>query len=76
MKIRDEKIRTIKINIEYHEILKLLIDKIRTDHSIEFTQFDKFNFEFIKEGYPEYSTRKIKCTAVKQINETPPNATI
>jgi hypothetical protein len=66
MKLKDNRTRTIKVNIEYHEIVKMIIDNIRSEFKIEFTQFDDFNFSFIKEGSPEYDTRKIKCIVTKR----------
>lgn len=72
MKIRDTKIRTVVVNIEHHEIIEMLINNIRTHAGFDFTQFDEFKFEFVKEGNPEYVTRKIRCIAIKTVDETPP----
>lgn len=72
MKITDITIRKVYIDIEYHEIIKLIIDKIRIEHQIKFTQFDKFDFEFIKEGSPAYNTSKIKCKVIKEYSLSPP----
>lgn len=68
MRILDNRIRTIDILINHHEIINALIKLISSETDIQITQFDKFNFEFVKEGSPEYTTDKIKCRVTKHID--------
>lgn len=68
MRILDNSIRTIDILMSHYEIINALIKIISSETDIQITQFDKFNFEFVKEGSPEYTTDKIKCRITKQID--------
>lgn len=64
MIIQDESIRTIKIIILNDEIIHLLINYIKTEKDIQFTEFDKFNFEFIKEGSPNIQQVELSVFAL------------
>lgn len=63
MKIFDEAKRTIRIQLDYHEINKLVYDLlIKEGYNFEKSEID-LKWEFVKEGSPEYTTGKIKCSA-------------
>lgn len=68
MKSNDYKIRTIHVYVTHDDIIDAIGSSIYSSLGIEVSKTDKFVFEFIKEGSPEYNTGKIKCKVTKEIN--------
>jgi len=68
MKFDDYKIRTIHVYVTHDDIISAIRSSIYASIGIEISKTDKFIFEFIKEGSPEYNTGKIKCRVTKEID--------
>lgn len=62
-KLNDDSYRIINFIFENLEIESLLLNRIREELELKEGDKTEFRFEFVKEGSPEYSTGKIKCTA-------------
>jgi len=65
MKKNETHERIITYYLEPHEIDQLILDKVSKEAQVGTKQFAvefEINYEFVKEGSPEYNTRKIKCT--------------